>query len=157
VCCLQAIDRACEWLYCSDEGGIKRIEICSGTVSTWAGKEGCLVAFSEAEALCHGYHFATWHTLTVTTLVSSLPSPWQSLLGVAAVGVVNCYPAAAKLQQKCVACCVLAAGYSTGLQDGPGLSAKFSGPRGICMDYKGNLWVADRGNSCIRCAWRTPQ
>ncbi|KAF6266751.1 hypothetical protein COO60DRAFT_1473285 [Scenedesmus sp. NREL 46B-D3] len=72
-----AIDRACEWLYCSDEGGIKRIEISSGTVSTWAG-------------------------------------------------------------------------YSNGLQDGPGLLAKFSGPRGICMDYNGNLWVADRGNSCIR-------
>ncbi|WIA29072.1 hypothetical protein OEZ86_011583 [Tetradesmus obliquus] len=72
-----AIDRACEWLYCSDEGGIKRIEICSGTVSTWAG-------------------------------------------------------------------------YSTGMHDGPGLSAKFSGPRGICLDYQGNLWVADRGNSCIR-------
>lgn len=46
---------------------------------------------------------------------------------------------------------LLPAGYSTGMQDGPGLSAKFSGPRGICLDYQGNLWVADRGNSCIRC------
>eukprot|EP00879_Flechtneria_rotunda_P023286 GHRR01024631.1.p1 GENE.GHRR01024631.1~~GHRR01024631.1.p1 ORF type:complete len:382 (+),score=78.75 GHRR01024631.1:276-1421(+) len=42
------------------------------------------------------------------------------------------------------------AGYSCGLQDGPALSAKFNGPRGITLDYEGRLYVADRGNSCIR-------
>ena len=42
------------------------------------------------------------------------------------------------------------AGYSCGLQDGPALSAKFNGPRGMTFDYSGHLYVADRGNSCIR-------
>eukprot|EP00879_Flechtneria_rotunda_P021171 GHRR01022303.1.p1 GENE.GHRR01022303.1~~GHRR01022303.1.p1 ORF type:complete len:261 (+),score=66.34 GHRR01022303.1:932-1714(+) len=74
---LQALHRDCEWLYCSDEGGIKRIEVATGTVTSFAG-------------------------------------------------------------------------YSCGLQDGPALSAKFNGPRGITLDYEGRLYVADRGNSCIR-------
>jgi hypothetical protein len=52
VCCLQAIDRACEWLYCSDEGGIKRIEICSGIVSTYAGDPN-VAAAAEAATFWH--------------------------------------------------------------------------------------------------------
>jgi hypothetical protein len=42
------------------------------------------------------------------------------------------------------------AGYGAcGLQDGPALSAKFNGPRGIVLDYSGNLFVADRcGSGC---------
>ena len=39
---------------------------------------------------------------------------------------------------------------STGLQDGPSTTAKFNGPRGMVLDYSGNLYVADQGNSCIR-------
>lgn len=40
TCCwlvLQALNRDCDWLYCSDEGGIKRIELATGVVSNWAG------------------------------------------------------------------------------------------------------------------------
>lgn len=50
----------------------------------------------------------------------------------------------------CCHCYAVDVGYSCGLQDGAALSAKFSGPRGITFDYTGNLYVADRGNSCIR-------
>jgi hypothetical protein len=72
---------------------------------------------------------------------------YQSMV-VAIVLACSCHLHCKLLKAYCYFVC---SGYSTGLQDGPGLSAKFSGPRGICIDYRGNLWVADRGNSCIRC------
>lgn len=34
--------------------------------------------------------------------------------------------------------------------DGKGRSARFRGPLGVCADKKGNLFVADTGNNCIR-------
>jgi sugar lactone lactonase YvrE len=37
-----------------------------------------------------------------------------------------------------------------GLTDGPGLSAQFNEPFGICIDPQGNLYVADTGNFTIR-------
>lgn len=37
-----------------------------------------------------------------------------------------------------------------GYMDGKGLSASFSEPKGITCDDKGNLYVADSGNHCIR-------
>jgi len=42
------------------------------------------------------------------------------------------------------------AGSTEGYVDGPALSAKFSNPRGICVDAKGNVYVADLVNSVIR-------
>lgn len=36
-CVLQALHRDGEWLYCSDEAGIKRIDLSRGTVVAWAG------------------------------------------------------------------------------------------------------------------------
>ena len=37
-----------------------------------------------------------------------------------------------------------------GLVNGPALSAKFSDPRGICVDKSGNIYVADAGNTRVR-------
>lgn len=34
--------------------------------------------------------------------------------------------------------------------DGPGASAKFKSPKGVVADSKGNVFVADNGNNCIR-------
>ena len=42
------------------------------------------------------------------------------------------------------------AGAGTGFQDGPGTSARFSGPHGIALGPFGALYVADRGNHRIR-------
>jgi len=38
----------------------------------------------------------------------------------------------------------------TGSADGTGAAAQFDGPRGMCFDASGNLWVADRDNFTIR-------
>ncbi len=37
-----------------------------------------------------------------------------------------------------------------GYQDGPGNLAMFNSPDGVLMDYKGNIFVADTYNDCIR-------
>jgi DNA-binding beta-propeller fold protein YncE len=42
------------------------------------------------------------------------------------------------------------AGSLRGYQDGPGVQALFHEPRGIALDASGTLYVADRGNNCIR-------
>lgn len=39
---------------------------------------------------------------------------------------------------------------SNGYLDGPAESARFSDPRGLAVDASGTLYVADRGNHCIR-------
>jgi sugar lactone lactonase YvrE len=41
-------------------------------------------------------------------------------------------------------------GYVAGYADGPAGQAKFNGPRGVAVDAKGNVYVADTGNHCIR-------
>ncbi|WP_170878364.1 T9SS type B sorting domain-containing protein [Daejeonella lutea] len=43
-----------------------------------------------------------------------------------------------------------AGGKTSGYVDGAAQDAKFRYPSGICRDIKGNLYVADRGNHCIR-------
>jgi hypothetical protein len=40
--------------------------------------------------------------------------------------------------------------YNPGYVDGPGYLAQFDGPTGICFDRKGNLFVSEYYNSCIR-------
>ena len=42
------------------------------------------------------------------------------------------------------------AGSTAGYQDGKGTQAMFRGPTGLVFDTKGNLFVADTGNHCIR-------
>jgi sugar lactone lactonase YvrE len=42
------------------------------------------------------------------------------------------------------------AGSERGLLDGPGSTARFASPEGLGVDEEGNLYVADRGNRCIR-------
>jgi RHS repeat-associated protein len=37
-----------------------------------------------------------------------------------------------------------------GLQDGPGSQARFNAPRGLAIDYLGNIYVADTGNAAVR-------
>jgi sugar lactone lactonase YvrE len=44
----------------------------------------------------------------------------------------------------------LAGSASTGSADGPGSSARFSGPTGAAIDSSGNTYVADAGNGTIR-------
>jgi sugar lactone lactonase YvrE len=44
----------------------------------------------------------------------------------------------------------LAGGNGPGFINGNGLSAKFKSPRGVAIDSKGNIFVADTGNDCIR-------
>ena len=44
----------------------------------------------------------------------------------------------------------LAGSDSTGYVDGPGATAAFFGPSGICIDSKNNVYVADAGNNLIR-------
>jgi M6 family metalloprotease-like protein len=39
---------------------------------------------------------------------------------------------------------------NVGASDGPGADARFSYPNGLAIDMAGNLYVADRNNSCIR-------
>lgn len=41
-------------------------------------------------------------------------------------------------------------GYAGGYADGPGSRARFNQPRGIAVDRKGNVYVADTGNHCVR-------
>jgi serine/threonine protein kinase, bacterial len=38
----------------------------------------------------------------------------------------------------------------SGTQDGPGATARFSGPRGLAVDKDGNIYVADSDNGAIR-------
>jgi len=47
------------------------------------------------------------------------------------------------------------AGGEYGYQDGRGEDALFSSPLGICVDKKKNIYIADRGNNCIR--WISPE
>jgi sugar lactone lactonase YvrE len=42
------------------------------------------------------------------------------------------------------------AGSERGFLDGPGSTARFASPEGLGVDEDGNLYVADRGNRCIR-------
>ena len=42
------------------------------------------------------------------------------------------------------------AGSSQGYQDGVGTNAQFNTPRGIAVDFRGNVYVADTGNNRIR-------
>jgi hypothetical protein len=42
------------------------------------------------------------------------------------------------------------AGASQGYVDGTGTAARFYGPRGVCIDASGNLFVADYYNNTIR-------
>jgi len=44
----------------------------------------------------------------------------------------------------------IAGGEKAGHLDGSGEEALFSEPRGICVDSKKNLYIADRRNYCIR-------
>lgn len=44
----------------------------------------------------------------------------------------------------------LAGAFISGLKNGPGESARFSTPFGIALDNRGNVYVADEGNDCIR-------
>jgi DNA-binding beta-propeller fold protein YncE len=37
-----------------------------------------------------------------------------------------------------------------GFTDGPPMLARFNGPKGLCLDASGNLYVADTGNNAIR-------
>jgi glucose/arabinose dehydrogenase len=46
--------------------------------------------------------------------------------------------------------CTLAGGALAGYRNGVGRKALFSGAAGVCMDSKGNLYVADTANNCIR-------
>ena len=49
-----------------------------------------------------------------------------------------------------VAVTTVAGGRGSGFSDGVGAAAAFNYPQGICVDARGNLFVSDTGNNCIR-------
>jgi hypothetical protein len=50
---------------------------------------------------------------------------------------------------------IIAGGGETGHRDGRGEEARFNSPRGICMDGKRNIYLADCNNHCVR--WISPE
>lgn len=70
--------------------------------------------------------------------------------------LVNRYPSPSTFTTSCRAMIIAGTGDNnpgptqTGWGDGPGLQATFNNPTGLCVDIKGNIYVADTNNSRIR-------